>query len=63
MGLKTIVREELKFRKLTWDRKSPQATQNPRDATRLAARQRGYHSNVANTKNSEAFTMPGSYRK
>jgi len=63
MGLKTLVREDLKMRKLTWDRKAPQAVPNKRDAARLAARQRGYHSNVAATKNAEQFTIPGSYRK
>lgn len=63
MGLKSLVRADLKLRGLSWDKKAPQATQNPRDAKRLAARQRGYHSNVTSTKNEEAFTMPGSYRK
>jgi len=63
MGLKTLVREDLKLRKLTWDRKAPQAAPNKRDAKRLAARQRGYTSVVDSTKNAEAFTMPGSYRK
>lgn len=63
MGLKTLVREDLKLRKLTWDRKAPQAVPNKRDAKRLAARQRGFHTNVAVTKNEEQFTMPGSYRE
>lgn len=62
MGLKTLVREELKLRKLVWDKKAPQAVPNKRDAAHLAARQRGYHSN-ATAKNAEQYTMPGSYRK
>jgi len=64
MGLKSLVRADLKLRGLTWDKKAPQATQNPRDAKRLAARQRGYESIVASNKSdASAFTMPGSYRK
>jgi hypothetical protein len=64
MGLKTIIREELKMRKLTWDRKAPQAVPNKRDARRLATRQRGYESIVSSNKSdAAAFTMPGSYRK
>lgn len=63
MGLKTLVREELKLRKLTWDRKAPQAVPNKKEARKLSIRQAGYHAMVAATKNAEAFTMPGSYRK
>lgn len=62
MGLKTLVREDLKLRKLTWDKKAPQAAPNKREAKRLAARQNGYHAN-ATAKNAEQYTMPGSYRK
>lgn len=64
MGLKTIVREELKRRGLSWDKKAPQATPSRKAAARLAARQRGYQSILDNNKNLPAgsFTMPGSYR-
>ena len=63
MGLKSLVRADLKLRGLTWDKKAPQAAPNKRDAKRLTARQNGYHANVVATKNAEQFTMPGSYRK
>jgi len=64
MGLKTIVREELKRRGLVWNKKAPQAAPNKADAKRLSIRQNGYKSIVDVMKNSaEAFTMPGSYRK
>jgi hypothetical protein len=64
MGLKTIVREELKMRKLSWDNKAKQAVPNKREAKSLAARQRGYTNIIANKAiNPAAFTMPGSYRK
>lgn len=64
MGLKTIVRKELAMRGKEWTRKAPQAVPNKKDSARLAARQRGYQTLVSGNKvNSEAFTMPGSYRK
>lgn len=63
MGLRTIVKEELKRRKLDWTKKAKQAVPNKKEAERLAARQRGYQTMTAGNKNSEAFTMPGSYRK
>ena len=64
MGLKTIVREELKTRGLYWDKKAKQAVPNKKEAESLAARQRGYTSIIANKAiNPAAFTMPGSYRK
>jgi len=64
MGLREIVKEDLKRRKLTWTKKAPQAVPNKKEAERLAARQRGYQTIIAGAKNNqEAFTMPGSYRK
>jgi hypothetical protein len=64
MGLKTIVREELKRRGLQWTRKAPQAQPNKTDAERLSKRQNGYQSLIASKhKQSDSFTMPGSYRK
>lgn len=65
MGLKTIVREELKLRGKAWDKKAPQAQPNKKEAERLARRQRG-HTALENSKNgkpSSAYTQPGSYRK
>jgi hypothetical protein len=63
MGLREIVKEDLKRRKLTWTKKAPQAVPNKKEAERLAARQRGYQTMTAGSKNAAAFTMPGSYRK
>lgn len=65
-GLRTIVREELKRRGLTWNKRAPQATPNKSESERLAARQRGHQailSSAAKGTNPNAFTMPGSYRK
>lgn len=64
MGLKTIVREELKKQGKTWNQKAPQAAPNKKEAARLAARQRGYASIMATFKGHPgAHTLPGSYRK
>jgi hypothetical protein len=60
MGLQTIVREELKLRKLTWDRKSKQAQPNKKAAASLARRQRGF---VQNSPAGHQRQMPGSYSK
>lgn len=64
MGLKTIVRDALKRRGLTWDRKAPQAQPNKKAAARLAARQRGHQSILDSNKNipAGAFRMPGGYK-
>ena len=66
MGLKTIVKEELARRGLTWNRKAPRAVPNRKEAARLAVRQAGHTSIISGLKgkvSQEAFTMPGSYRK
>lgn len=67
MGLKTLVREELKLLGLTWNHKANQAVPNKYEAARLASRQRGYETNIAQRgredKPADAYTMPGSYRK
>lgn len=65
MGLKTLVREDLKLRGIDkWTVKAPQAVPNRKDAERLAARQRGHTAIMNNHKGDPgAFKMPGSYRK
>ena len=64
MGLKTIVREQLKDQGKTWNQKAPQAVPNKKEAARLAARQRGHTSIMATFKgNQNAHKLPGSYRK
>lgn len=65
-GLRTIVREELRRRGLTWNKRAPQAQPNKTESERLAARQRGHQailSSASKGSNPAAFTMPGSYRK
>jgi hypothetical protein len=65
MGLKTIVRAELKLRGLEWAQKAPQATPNKREAARLSARQRHREALLSSnrTLTVEGNRMPGSYRK
>ena len=60
MGLKTLVREELKRRGLTWDRKAPVANGNRKAGARLDARVREYEATIARVKDSRGFTRPGS---
>jgi hypothetical protein len=62
MGLKTIVREELKLRGKVWTKSAPQAPPNPKEATRLARRQRGFEALNKGGSFAERYTMPGSYR-
>lgn len=60
MGLQTIVREELKLRGLTWNRKTKQSQPNKKAAERLARRQRGF---VQMSSGGHQRKMPGSYSK
>lgn len=61
MGLKTLVREDLKLRGLSWNKKSPPAQPNHKEAARLARRQNAF--NNMKPADQQAHTMPGSYRK
>lgn len=64
MGLKTLVKADLKRRGLgDWTKKAPQATPNKKASASLAARQRGHVALVAGSKNPEQYTQPGSYTK
>ena len=61
MGLKTIVREELKIRGLFWDRKAPQATPNKHAARILAIRQKAHALLMETQRGREGgHKMPGS---
>lgn len=60
MGLQTIVREDLKNRGLTWNRKAKQSQPNKKAAERLARRQRGF---VQMSPGGHQRQMPGSYSK
>jgi len=64
MGLKTLVKADLKRRGLgDWNKKAPQAAPNKAAAAKLAARQRGHATLLAGSKNPEQYTQPGSYSK
>lgn len=62
MGLKTIVAEELKARKIyKWD-KAPQAVPNKKASAKLERRRRGHQADISgNSKLATARTAPGSY--
>lgn len=60
MGLKTLVRKELKSRGLSWDRKAPVANGNRKAGARLDARIRDYEVTIARVKDASGFTRPGS---
>lgn len=60
MGLRTIVRDELKRRGKKWTVKAPQAQPNKKAARRLAIRQAAWEKLDARKKAS--MQMPGSYR-
>ena len=63
MGLKTLVREDLKLRGINkWDRKAPVATPNAKRTARLQMRVADFEKTVANSKNPNAFTRPGSLK-
>lgn len=64
MGLKTLVRDDLKLRGLTWDRKATQAAPNKRAAQRLQRRQSGFvQEGSGRDLPNHQRTMPGSYNR
>ena len=59
-GLKTLVRQDLKMRGLTWNRKAPVATPNRKAQERLARRIRQY--DALPLAKQAASTKPGSMK-
>lgn len=64
VGLRTIVRAELKMRGIhTKDTKAPQAVPNRKASKKLEARRRGFASDSTGKSTAHQRTQPGSYNR